>query len=179
MESNVIPQVPIDACLAKFDGKTPQDLPTGERKRYIIRQLPNFLILHLKRFQKNNWFIEKNPTIVNFPLKNLDIKNYVTPSALVDAPDLTKYDLVTCIRHISAHDPLEDVKSVEGKTKGDWSLFIVHKGNDKWFDLQDLIVQEVLPQQVMLCEAYVLFFEKKTTVTPSIETPMEVTVSLP
>jgi len=177
MESNVIPQVPIDACLAKFDGKTPQDLPTGERKRYIIKQLPDFLILHLKRFQKNNWFVEKNPTIVNFPLKNLDIKNYIDPS--VDVRDLIKYDLVACIRHISAHDPLEDVKSVEGKTKGDWSLFIQHKGNEKWFDLQDLLVQEVLPQQVMLCEAYVLFFEKKTTVIPSIETPMEVTVSLP
>jgi len=30
--------------------------------------------LQFKRFTKNNFFIEKNPTLVTFPVKNLDLK---------------------------------------------------------------------------------------------------------
>jgi hypothetical protein len=32
------------------------------------------LCLQFKRFTKNNFFIEKNPTLVTFPVKNLDLK---------------------------------------------------------------------------------------------------------
>jgi U4/U6.U5 tri-snRNP-associated protein 2 len=32
------------------------------------------LLLQFKRFTKNNFFIEKNPTLVTFPVKNLDLK---------------------------------------------------------------------------------------------------------
>lgn len=48
---------------------------TGERKKFKITKLPPYLILHIKRFTKNNWFLEKNPTIVTFPIKNLDLKD--------------------------------------------------------------------------------------------------------
>jgi hypothetical protein len=31
--------------------------------------------VQFKRFTKNNFFIEKNPTLVTFPVKNLDLKD--------------------------------------------------------------------------------------------------------
>ncbi len=31
----------------------------------------------MKRFTKNNFFLEKNPTIVNFPVKNLELKDII------------------------------------------------------------------------------------------------------
>jgi U4/U6.U5 tri-snRNP-associated protein 2 len=31
----------------------------------------------VKRFTRNNFFIEKNPTIVNFPVKNLELRDYL------------------------------------------------------------------------------------------------------
>jgi len=34
-----------------------------------ITRLPQFIILYIKRFTKNTFFLEKNPTIVNFPIK--------------------------------------------------------------------------------------------------------------
>lgn len=43
-------------------------------KRYKLLKLPNYLIFNAKRFNKNNWSHEKNPTIVNFPIKNVDMK---------------------------------------------------------------------------------------------------------
>ena len=43
----------------------------------MLTRLPKYLIMHVKRFTKNNFFMEKNPTIVNFPVKNLELKDVI------------------------------------------------------------------------------------------------------
>lgn len=56
--------------LKKYDGQTWTDNVTKDfhvRKRYRIVKLPRVLLLHLVRFTKNNFYLEKNPTIVTFP----------------------------------------------------------------------------------------------------------------
>jgi U4/U6.U5 tri-snRNP-associated protein 2 len=48
------------------------------RRKYELLQLPNYLILHLARFQRNAYGQRvKNPTIVLSPLKNLDLSEYI------------------------------------------------------------------------------------------------------
>lgn len=100
-EKNIIPQVPLFTVLKKFDGQTEQvclpllfilfchcliqksnqDIAVkNETKKYILTKLPRYLIIHLKRFTKNNWFMEKNPTIVNFPVKNLQMRECISPT---------------------------------------------------------------------------------------------------
>jgi len=79
---NIIPQVPLFTALEKFDGNTWTDqvkYGVHTRRQYRLQQLPQYLIFHLGRFTKNNFFREKNPTIVNFPVKNLELKDYVIP----------------------------------------------------------------------------------------------------
>ena len=50
-------QVPLADVLAKFDGETYTDVVLKKiRKRFRITALPRYLILHIKRFTKNNWF---------------------------------------------------------------------------------------------------------------------------
>ena len=56
------------------------------KRKYIIKKLPKYLFLHIKRFSKNNFFKEKNPMIVNFPLRDLDLKELVASPAGVDKP---------------------------------------------------------------------------------------------
>lgn len=86
----VIPQEPLVNILKKFDGVTFNDVlnansnnskingaPPLERKKYRIKKLPNYLILSLARFKRNMFNNEKNPTIVPFPVKNLDLTRYV------------------------------------------------------------------------------------------------------
>lgn len=73
-ERQIIPQVPLSAILAKFDGSTVQEMG-NTLKRHQLTRLPPYLILHIKRFTKNNFVEEKNPTIVNFPLRNVDLKD--------------------------------------------------------------------------------------------------------
>jgi U4/U6.U5 tri-snRNP-associated protein 2 len=79
----VIPQEPLVSVLKKFDGVTFSDalgrngIPL--RRQYRLLELPKYLILHLARFKTNRYSKEKNPTIVAFPVKNLDLDRYVFP----------------------------------------------------------------------------------------------------
>ena len=92
----VIPQEPLVNVLRKFDGvsfcdvlamqqqkeaeSTSSDndgVIVSKKRRYRLKKLPNYLILHLNRFKHNNFTVEKNPTIVMFPVKNFDLSEYV------------------------------------------------------------------------------------------------------
>ncbi len=79
----VIPQEPLVTVLKKFDGVSFSDALSksgaAQRKRYVLRELPPYLILHLARFKTNRYSKEKNPTIVAFPVKNLDLGSYTFP----------------------------------------------------------------------------------------------------
>jgi U4/U6.U5 tri-snRNP-associated protein 2 len=80
----IIPQIPLFEVLKKIDGETWTDSVTSDasssglvRKKYDVQSLPPYLILHLNRFTKNNFYLEKNPTIVTFPVKNLELRSYL------------------------------------------------------------------------------------------------------
>ena len=74
----VIPQEPLNNILQKFNGVSFHDVAKqNEKRQYKLVELPNYLILHLNRFTKNSFSMDKNPTIVAFPVKNLDLARYV------------------------------------------------------------------------------------------------------
>jgi hypothetical protein len=52
--------------LGSQEYKTHQDLFV---KKFQITKLPQYLIVQIKRFTKNTFFTEKNPTVVNFPVR--------------------------------------------------------------------------------------------------------------
>ena len=86
----VIPQEPLSSVLKKFDGVTFLDAVgqsgVPQRKKYQLVRLPNYLILHLARFRTNRYSREKNPTIVAFPVKNLDLGDYTFPTNGKEVP---------------------------------------------------------------------------------------------
>lgn len=62
--------MPLFDVLERYNGTKYTDvLKSGyqQRKRYSLTRLPQFIIFHLSRFTKNNFYMEKNPTIVTFP----------------------------------------------------------------------------------------------------------------
>merc|ERR1711924_363398 len=86
--------------------------------------------------------IEKNPTIVTFPLKGLDLRDYIHPDCQPANPE-TKYDLVANVCH-------------DGKPeKGTYKVQVFHHPTGQWFELHDLRVTPVLPQMVALTESYI------------------------
>ncbi|KAF8819927.1 putative ubiquitin specific protease 39 isoform 2 [Cardiosporidium cionae] len=137
LDRNMIPQVPIFDLLRKFDGATPQGFGNEMIKNFFLWTVPPFLVLQINRFSKNNFFVEKNPTIVTFPIKNLDLRDYIHPDAHELNP-VTRYNLVANVCH-------------QGQPRnGIYKVHLLHAPTDEWYEAEDLRVTPVLPQFVAL-----------------------------
>eukprot|EP00928_Gymnodinium_smaydae_P079284 TRINITY_DN63252_c0_g1_i1.p1 TRINITY_DN63252_c0_g1~~TRINITY_DN63252_c0_g1_i1.p1 ORF type:complete len:571 (-),score=140.58 TRINITY_DN63252_c0_g1_i1:103-1629(-) len=148
-----IPQVPLFNLLEKFNGEKPYETiakggESREIRRYNLRRLPPYIVFVIKRFRNNNFFVEKNPTIVTFPLKGLDMRDYIHPDCQPANPE-TKYDLVANVCH-------------DGKPeKGTYKTQIYHAPTAQWFEIHDLRVTAVLPQMVALTESYIQIYQRQ------------------
>ncbi|XP_044735313.1 U4/U6.U5 tri-snRNP-associated protein 2 [Chrysoperla carnea] len=159
---NIIPQVNLYQLLTKFNGLTEKEYKTYKEnflKRFQIIQLPPYLILYIKRFTKNTFFIEKNPTIVNFPVKNIDFGDILTDDIKLKhnmERGGTIYDLVANIVH-------------DGEpNKGTYRVHVLQKGCNKWYEMQDLHVIDILPQMITLTEAYIQIYELRKPASSTV-----------
>ncbi|GMS79808.1 hypothetical protein PENTCL1PPCAC_1983, partial [Pristionchus entomophagus] len=153
---NIIPQVPLHVLLQKFNGQTEKEYKTYNEnflKRFELLALPQYLIISYKRFHKNQWFVEKNPTIVNFPISNVDLYECVAEDKKASLK-YTTYDLLANIIH---DGPPE--------TGGRYRTQILHAGTWKWFEMEDLHVKDILPQMITLAESYIQIWKLNTEKT--------------
>ncbi len=111
--------------------------------------MPPYIILYIKRFTKNTFYVEKNPTIVNFPIKSIEFGDLLAPELRDKYPNgYASYDLMANI----VHDGLPD--------KGAYKVHILHEGSGKWFEMQDLHIDKILPEILPLSEAYVQIYKR-------------------
>lgn len=176
VQKNIIPQVNLTTLLMKYDGETKVER-SGILRTHSCMKLPQFIILHFKRFGSNTFIEEKNPTIVNFPTKGVDFgvclgkhlveKNGEDSGELDDRPQI--YDLLGNVTYSStAGTAKEDsqwkvqvhTRSTSDQVEHQKSM---KKEEEKWFQIQDLIVEEVNRQMVFLGETYIQIWEKRTT----------------
>ncbi|EUR66869.1 hypothetical protein PFBG_04447 [Plasmodium falciparum 7G8] len=149
-ESNIIPQVSIFELLSKFDGETETFLQEHFKipNTLIISKLPKYLIFTIERFSKNNFFIEKNGTIVNFVIKNLDMKDYVHEDFLSLNP-VTKYNLIANIFHTGTVN------------QGSYKIHVLNQPTNEWYEIEDLHVISILPQLVLLPESCIQLYQRQ------------------
>ncbi|KAF8711782.1 Spindle pole body protein, partial [Rhizoctonia solani] len=153
VEKNIIPQVSLASLLAKYDGKTTQEF-AGQLKRFRCTKLPPYIILHFKRFTKNNFVEERNPTIVNFPIDGVDFSQVLERSPeLANAPII--YDLVANVTQESAAGTTHDKESTV------WKIHLrAGRGErEQWFQIQDMIVEETRKEMIFLGETVVQIWE--------------------
>eukprot|EP00095_Tigriopus_kingsejongensis_P006628 maker-scaffold1179_size56971-snap-gene-0.16 protein:Tk06628 transcript:maker-scaffold1179_size56971-snap-gene-0.16-mRNA-1 annotation:"u4 tri-snrnp-associated protein 2-like" len=119
IQENIIPQVSLFNVLAKFNGVTEKEYKTYKDnflKKFEIIKLPPYIILYFKRFTKNTFFLEKNPTIINFPIKSVEFGDLVASEFKHLYPDNAVYDLMANVVH-------------EGPpTGGIYKVHILHEG---------------------------------------------------
>ncbi|GAC99455.1 potential ubiquitin-specific protease [Pseudozyma hubeiensis SY62] len=165
---NLVPQITIGQVLAKYDG---QSLHASNSKltRYTLRRLPPFLIIHFRRFTKNSLGQEeRNPTLVNFPIKGLDVTKHIP--ILRDSSSQTQHSNDTNLSEI--YDLVANVvyDAVPGTVRQDasWKCQVhtnakaaAAKEGEKWFAIQDLIVEEVNRQMIFLGESYLQIWQKR------------------
>jgi len=151
LEQNAIPQVPLLNLLQKFNGtqeKEYKNYHDTSLKRFSLLKLPKYLILFVKRFNNNTFFVEKNPTIINFPVKGLDMGEFMSKEAQEEHKDHC-YNLVANITH----------DGEPGSGKGTYRVHVLHQGSKQWYELQDLHVKEILPPMITLSESYIQIWE--------------------
>lgn len=151
---NIIPQVNLYQLLAKFNSVNEKEYKTYKEnflKRFEIIRLPKYLILFMKRFIKNSFFLEKNRTIINFPIKNIDFGDILTAENKLNHK-FTKYNLLANIVH-------DGEPKNAGNSGGSYRAHIFHKSTNQWYEVQDLHVESILPQMITLTEAYIQIYE--------------------
>ncbi|KAK2630040.1 hypothetical protein QTJ16_000860 [Diplocarpon rosae] len=162
LERNIIPQVPLTSILSKYDGRQAQE-HLNTRKRYrLLHPLPPFLFFHIKRFSKNKFVEERNPTIVTFDARNLDMAPYVEPNPTVHAMgEPIWYDLVANIVHEAVRGK-EDVEAAAGASERKvWKCQVLDKGSQEWVVCQDLFVEKTPKELLYLGESYLQVWERR------------------
>jgi ubiquitin C-terminal hydrolase len=119
-------------------------------KENVTRQItfwsfPTILVMDLKRNNPTN-FLNKNQTLVDFPLHDLNLCKYVTGYK----NDSYIYDLYGVCNHY-------------GTTMGGHYTAFVKNANDKWYHFNDTSVEEIKDvKQIITSKAYCFFYRKKT-----------------
>ena len=115
-----------------------------KQKKMDFFYLPKILIICFKRFIKESYRWEKNDDYVEFPINNLDMKNFII------GPDKehSKYDLFAVSQHY-------------GSTGGG-HYTAVCKNDGNWFSYDDSSCHETSPNSCQNSAAYVLFYRRQT-----------------
>ena len=114
------------------------------KKKLDLFYLPKILIICFKRFQKDSSRWEKNEDEVDFPVDNLDMKDFV----IGPDRDHSVYDLFAVSQHY-------------GST-GFGHYTAVCKNHGKWFSYNDSSCSETNESDAQSSAAYVLFYRRQT-----------------
>ena len=163
-DRNIIPQVPLTTILQKYNGVTAQERMNTRMRYRLMHPLPPYLIMHVKRFQANKFLqSQRNPTIVTFNPRALDLSRYVEPNPALHPPnEPLVYDLVANITY-------EGVKvrddSVEGEAERKvWKAQVREgAGSQQWWETQDLFVERLNADLLATKESYIMVWERRKT----------------
>uniref|UniRef100_A0A6C0KX66 USP domain-containing protein n=1 Tax=viral metagenome TaxID=1070528 RepID=A0A6C0KX66_9ZZZZ len=113
------------------------------KKKLSYWSFPSVLTIDLKRFNSNN---RKNQILIDFPVENLDLSNYV----IGYKKEQYKYDLYGICNH-------------SGNVNGGHYTASVKNANGKWYHYNDRDVSEIKDtSKLITSKAYCLFYRKKT-----------------
>ncbi|KAM7345786.1 ubiquitin specific protease 20/33 [Cochliomyia hominivorax] len=150
------PSVTLHDCMASFfsaDELKGDNMYSCERcnklrtgvKYSRILDLPEVLCIHLKRFRHDLSYSSKISSHVEFPLENFDMRSYIHKDC---KSQVAHYNLSSVICHHG---------TVGG---GHYTCFARNAITNRWYEFDDHHVNEVQPEVVQNCQAYVLFYHK-------------------
>uniref|UniRef100_A0A8B9RNN1 Ubiquitin carboxyl-terminal hydrolase 15 n=1 Tax=Astyanax mexicanus TaxID=7994 RepID=A0A8B9RNN1_ASTMX len=117
-------------------------------KKLDLWSLPPVLVVHLKRFSYSRYMRDKLDSLVDFPLHDLDMSEFlINPNA---GP--CRYDLIAVSNHYG------------GMGGGHYTAYAKNKDDGKWYNFDDSIVSPVSEDQIVSKAAYVLFYQRQDTV---------------
>ncbi|XP_055963535.1 ubiquitin carboxyl-terminal hydrolase 2 isoform X2 [Sorex fumeus] len=147
------PEVTLTDCMRLF---TKEDVLDGDEKptccrcrtrkrcikKFSIQRFPKILVLHLKRFSESRIRTSKLTTFVNFPLRDLDLREFAsenTNHAVYNLYAVSNHSGTTMGGHYTAY--------CRSPVTGEWHMF------------NDSSVTPMSSSQVRTSDAYLLFYE--------------------
>jgi ubiquitin carboxyl-terminal hydrolase 8 len=139
--------------------------PRAATKSLSLSRLPPVLIIHLKRFSsKNGVFWDKAETLVDYPVRSLDLTKYLPPPLPASGPD----------SHASqtrrAEDPrdqtgpfvyeLYGVSNHSGSLSGGHYTAFVKSARRHWKYCDDRTISEADEKDLVSKNAYILFYRR-------------------
>lgn len=124
---------------AWYNDKTKQK--QSIRKKITFWSFPPVLVIDFKRFNARN---QKNQILIDFPLDNLDLSEYVVGYKKKSY----QYELYGICNH-------------SGGVMGGHYTSYIKNSNGKWYHFNDTSVTEVDERQLVSPKAYCLFYRKK------------------
>ncbi|XP_048012804.1 ubiquitin carboxyl-terminal hydrolase 15-like isoform X3 [Megalobrama amblycephala] len=117
-------------------------------KKLDLWCLPPVLVVHLKRFSYSRYMRDKLDSLVDFPLRDLDMSEFlINPNA---GP--CRYDLIAVSNHYG------------GMGGGHYTAYAQNKEDHKWYNFDDSSVSPTGEEQIVSKAAYVLFYQRQDTV---------------
>uniref|UniRef100_A0A672HR67 Ubiquitin carboxyl-terminal hydrolase n=1 Tax=Salarias fasciatus TaxID=181472 RepID=A0A672HR67_SALFA len=124
-------------------------------KKFDLWSLPRILVVHLKRFSYNRCWRDKLDTVVDFPIRDLNMSEFVCdPKA-----DPYVYDLIAVSNHYG------------GMGGGHYTAYGKNKVDGKWYYFDDSSVSSASEDQIVTKAAYVLFYQRRDQESPSKPQP--------
>uniref|UniRef100_A0A3P8R1P2 Ubiquitin carboxyl-terminal hydrolase n=1 Tax=Astatotilapia calliptera TaxID=8154 RepID=A0A3P8R1P2_ASTCA len=124
-------------------------------KKFDLWSLPRILVVHLKRFSYNRCWRDKLDTVVDFPIRDLNMSEFVCdPKA---GPYV--YDLIAVSNHYG------------GMGGGHYTAYGKNKVDGKWYYFDDSSVSSATEDQIVTKAAYVLFYQRIDEESPSKPQP--------
>ncbi|XP_066207127.1 ubiquitin carboxyl-terminal hydrolase 4 isoform X2 [Saccopteryx leptura] len=121
-------------------------------KKFDLWSLPKILVVHLKRFSYSRYWRDKLDTVVEFPVRGLNMSEFVCD--LSARPYV--YDLIAVSNHYGAMGV------------GHYTAYAKNKLNGKWYYFDDSNVSLASEDQIVTKAAYVLFYQRRDDETPSL-----------
>uniref|UniRef100_A0A8C2Z5U6 Ubiquitin carboxyl-terminal hydrolase n=1 Tax=Cyclopterus lumpus TaxID=8103 RepID=A0A8C2Z5U6_CYCLU len=117
-------------------------------KKLDLWSLPPVLVVHLKRFSYSRYMRDKLDSLVDFPLRDLDMSEFlINPNS---GP--CHYDLIAVSNHYG------------GMGGGHYMAYGKNKDDGKWYNFDDSSVSPVNEDQIVSKAGYVLFYQRQDTV---------------
>ncbi|XP_066102993.1 ubiquitin carboxyl-terminal hydrolase 2 isoform X2 [Saccopteryx bilineata] len=147
------PEVTLMDCMRLF---TKEDVLDGDEKptccrcrarkrcikKFSIQRFPKILVLHLKRFSESRIRTSKLTTFVNFPLRDLDLREFASENT-----NHAVYNLYAVSNH-------------SGTTMGGhYTAYCRSPATGEWHTFNDSSVTPMSSSQVRTSDAYLLFYE--------------------
>lgn len=116
------------------------------KKSLKFKELPQVLVLQMKRFRHESYFSSKIGTHVIFPTDSLDLTPYLHDAASESTRQETRYYLTGLISHRGTFGG------------GHYVAYCRHSTTGQWLEFDDSIVSTVSEEDVAKVQAYVLFY---------------------